>query len=92
MQNSLSRGLAYKKLCYSIERSKCIKEDYIMGRPKKTPDDLKTVCLRVSGVSWDKFKQIANSLQMSRSRLIEFITDNEIPIGDYKRNEEKNKA
>ncbi|MFM6268739.1 MAG: hypothetical protein ACKPFA_19900 [Dolichospermum sp.] len=64
-----------------------------MGRPKKTPKDVKTVSLYISHDSWDKFKKMANNLQMSRSGLIEFIVDREIPISDYKlRNEEKNKA
>ncbi|MFM5939589.1 MAG: hypothetical protein ACKPKT_17370 [Dolichospermum sp.] len=64
-----------------------------MGRPKKTPEDVKTVSLYISHDSWDKFKKMANNLQMSRSGLIEFIVDREIPISDYKlRNEEKNKA
>ncbi|MFM5940068.1 MAG: hypothetical protein ACKOQR_17730 [Dolichospermum sp.] len=55
-----------------------------MARPKTTSDDVKTVCLRLSHASWLRLQEIAQSLGLSRSKLIEIIANQDFSIREWK--------
>ncbi|MFM6682805.1 MAG: hypothetical protein ACKPHM_13265 [Dolichospermum sp.] len=54
-----------------------------MARPRTRPPNVKTVCLRVSPEAWLKLQEIAESLGLSRSELVEKIAQ-DFSISEWK--------
>ncbi|MFM6076659.1 MAG: hypothetical protein ACKPKQ_22925 [Dolichospermum sp.] len=55
-----------------------------MARPKTTSSDVKTVCFHLSYASWLRLQEIAQSLGLSRSKLIEIIANQDFSIREWK--------
>ncbi|MFM6392850.1 MAG: hypothetical protein ACKPFH_10310 [Dolichospermum sp.] len=55
-----------------------------MARPRTRPPNVKTVCLRVSPEAWLKLQEIAKSLGLSRSELVEKVADQDFSISEWK--------
>ncbi|MFM6350167.1 MAG: hypothetical protein ACKPFK_34255 [Dolichospermum sp.] len=55
-----------------------------MARPRTRPLSVKTVCLRVSHEAWLKLQEIAESLGLSRSELVEKVADQDFSISEWK--------
>ncbi|MFM6251232.1 MAG: hypothetical protein ACKPEQ_19145 [Dolichospermum sp.] len=55
-----------------------------MARPRTRPLSVKTVCLRVSHEAWLKLQEIAESLGLSRSELVEKIANQGFSNSEWK--------
>ncbi|MFM6270976.1 MAG: hypothetical protein ACKPFA_31435 [Dolichospermum sp.] len=55
-----------------------------MARPRTRPLSVKTVCLRVSPEAWLRLQEIAKSLGLSRSELVEKVADQDFSISEWK--------